>query len=69
MLRRIINRRIRQRHSRRQVLVKLASIEREYIKYMKVVSNDVIKQLVRVIDEEMHEMLFVNIPEIIILHE
>jgi hypothetical protein len=51
------------------VLVELVSTEREYIKDLKMVCEDVMKPLAQVIDEEMHEMLFLNIPEILTLHE
>jgi hypothetical protein len=69
MLYRTICRRIRQIYNRRQVLVELVSTEREYIKDLKMVCEDVMKPLAQVIDEEMHEMLFLNIPEILTLHE
>lgn len=59
----------RQRANRKQVLTEITTTERDYLKDLRVLCEEIMKPLESQIDEEMYSMLFINLPELLVLHE
>lgn len=69
MVKKQYQKRLKRKEKRRFIIMELQNTEKDYIDDIKIIQNHVMKQVEGFLDEEMFKMLFINLEEIIGIHE